>query len=232
MSVLNRIKRITSGKLEMFLSKSEKPEIVFPQLISEMETQVTKAVEAEAKALTSVKRAERSVQEIKRSLEKMSHGAESAMRHADETLAREAIESQLSLESKLILADATLETAQESFAAAQSARKETQSQLESIRTKKDEILTRARILKTQQAVQSSLAGPSLSTGSILDAVDAMEARLVEEEATLSVQREGSTSTATDSLERKIDDLNRSEEIERRLVRLKESLSSKVPHATA
>jgi phage shock protein A len=197
-----------------------------------METQISKAVEAEAKTLTSVKRAERSVQDLQGSLESMTSGAETALRNQKEDLAREAVESQLALESKLILAEATLETARESYAAAQSVRKDTQDQLQNIRAKKDEILTRARILQTQKAVQHNLAGPSVSTGSILDAVDAMEARLVEEEAALAVQKEGTSSTTSSSLERKIEDMNRSEEIERRMAALKESLSPKASHATA
>ncbi len=205
MNLLNRIKRITSGKVEVLLSKSETPELLFPQLISEMETQVNNAVGAEAKALTAVKRAERSVQDLQRSLESMTLGAETALRSSQEDLAREAVESQLALESRLILAEASLESAQESYASAQSLRRDTQDQLENIRTKKDAILTRARILQTQKAVQHRLAGPSVSTGSLLDAVDAMEARLAEEEAALAVQKEGSVSTACSSVERRIED---------------------------
>jgi phage shock protein A len=229
MSILSRMKRVTTGKLELFLSKSENPETVFPQLVLEMEAQVRAATEAEAKAMASAKHAEKAVDASLAKLNKMTAGAEAALKNEDEAMAREAVEAQVALEAELIRHEAALQCAQDSLEDARAARKQTQQELQNIRAKKDEILTRARVIQTQERIVRSVSGPSASTGSILDAVDAMEARIEEREARLQVRRElaGTGSGATSpSLERRIDDMNRNEEIDRRMAALKEKILQK------
>lgn len=230
MSILSRMKRVTTGKLELFLSKSEHPETVLPQLILEMEEQVRAATDAEAKAMASAKHAEKAVDNTLSKLNKMTAGAEAALKQDDETMAREAIEAQVALDAELIRHEAALQSAQDSLADARAARKETQQQLQEIRAKKNEILTRARVVQTQERVQRSVSGPSTSTGSILDAVAAMESKIEEREANLTVRQElaGTGSGASSpSLERRIDDMNRTAEIDRRMAALKEKVTQKV-----
>jgi len=227
MSILSRIKRVTTGKLELFLSKSENPEVIFPQLILEMEDAVRAATDAEAKAMASVKHAEKAVEDTRATLQKMTTGAEAALQKNDENMAREAVEAQVSLEAELIRREAALQSARESLADAKASRKDTQKQLQDVRAKKDEILTRARVIKTQENVQQTISGPTTSTGSILDAVAAMEAKIEEREANLSVRQEltgGGSGSA--SLERRIDDMNRDQEIDRRMAALKEKINPK------
>lgn len=227
MSILSRIKRVTTGKLELFLSKSENPEVIFPQLIVEMEEAVRAATDAEAKAMAAVKHAEKALEDTRGKLQKMTTGAEAALLKEDEATAREAVEAQVALEAEVIRREAALQSAQDSLADARAARKETQQQLQEVRAKKDEILTRARVIQTQERVQRTVSGPSTSTGSILDAVAAMEAKIEEREANLSVQQDlaGSGSSSA-SLERRIDDMNREQEIDRRMAALKEKIKPK------
>jgi len=49
MSIMARLKRVTVGRMEAFLTSVENPETVFPQLVREMEEQVRLATDAEAK---------------------------------------------------------------------------------------------------------------------------------------------------------------------------------------
>ncbi len=227
MGILSRIKRITTGKLELFLSRSEDPETIFPQLIVEMEEQVRAATEAEAKAMASVRHAEQAVEQTKGNLARMTAGAESALRHDNESMAREAVEAQVALEAELIRREAALQTAANCLDDARAARQETQAQLQNVRHKKDEILTRARVVRTQERIQRTVAGPLASAGSILDAVEALEAKVEEKEAGLAVRRELTGSgTASPSLERRIDEMNRNTEIDRRLAALKASVQRK------
>lgn len=229
MSILSRMKRITTGKLELFLSKSENPELIFPQLVLEMEDQLRLSTEAEAKAMAAMKIAEKAVTHSQEKLNKMTVGAEAAMSKAEEALAREAVEAQVALEAELIRNEAALQSTQESLADARAVRKETQQQLENVRAKKNEILTRARLVQTQERIQRTVSGPSASTGSILDAVAAMEAKIEEQEAKLSVRQElagNGSGGGSPSLERRIDDLNRDQEIERRMAALKAKISPK------
>lgn len=230
MSVFSRMKRVTTGKLELFLSKSEDPEVVFPQLIAEMEDQVRAATEAEAKAMAAAKQAARAVEDTRNKLEKMSAGAGAALQKGDESMAREAVEAQVALEAEAIRREAALQTAEESLADARAARRETQDQLRDVRRKKDEILTRARVVRTQEKIERTVSGPAASTGSILDAVSAMEAKVEEKEANLAVRREmagaGGGGEETASLERRVDDMSREAEVDRRLADLKKQLNAK------
>lgn len=229
MSILGRMKRVTTGKLEVFLSRAENPEVVFPQLLREMEDQVRAATEAEAKAMASAKAAARDLEQTVDKLDKMVKGAQSALKQGDEATAREAIEAQLKLEAEKTRREAALGVAEDAHAAARAAREETQNQLREIRAKKDELLTRARVAASQEKIQRTVSGPVTSTGSILDAVAAIEAKVEEKEASLEVRRElagAGTGAATASLERRIDAANTTAEVDRRLAALKESLNPK------
>jgi len=231
MSILNRMKRVSTGRLEVFLARAEDPELIFPQLIREMEDQVRLATEAEAKALASNRALEQTQANLDAKLRKMEQGAEAALLRNDEPLAREALEAQMKLEADRERGVRALETSAAALASARAAREETQAQLRDIRAKKDELLTRARVVRTREKIQQTLSGPVTSSHSILDAVAAMEGKVEEREAKLSVQGElaqcGSVSGAATSLERRIDALNHAEELERRMEALKSKLTTKV-----
>lgn len=230
MSILSRIKRVTSGKLELFLSKSENPEVLFPQLISEMEEQVRFATAGEAKALAAVTQAEKALEQNQEKLNKMSSGAESALSNEEEFMAREAVEAVIALEANQIRLEAAVQSATSAFEDARASRKESQVQLQEIRSKKNEILTRARVVQTQEKVQRTVSSPSTANGSILDAVASMEAKIEEREAEVCVRQElagEGGGTASPSLERRIDTMNRKEEIDRRMAALTEKIKQKV-----
>lgn len=179
--------------------------------------------------MASAKAAARDLELTTEKCTKMIKGAESALNLGDEATAREAIEAQLKLESEKTRREAALAVAEEAYAAARAAREETQNQLREIRGKKDELLTRARVAASQEKIQRTVSGPATSTGSILDAVSAIEGKVEEKEATLAVRRElagAGAGTATASLERRIDAANTSAEVDRRLAALKSNLNVK------
>jgi len=167
MGLIQRIKRITSARIESFLSSVEDPEVLFPELIREMEDQVRAATEAEAKAKAAVKHAQRDVDQLREKIEYYSTGAKKAIDGDDEKMAREAIGAQLNVEESLERRQAVLERTDEVYEDARSARERIQHQLEELRAKKDEILTRARVAKNQMQIQRTVSGPVTSSGSIL-----------------------------------------------------------------
>ena len=71
MGLINRIRRITLSRIENFLNTVEDPEVLFPQLVREMEDQVRAAVSAETKALAACKSAARDTDRIRRKLDRM-----------------------------------------------------------------------------------------------------------------------------------------------------------------
>lgn len=230
MSIIARLKRVTVGKLEAFLTSVEDPEVVFPQLIREMEDQVRAATNAEAKAMAAVKATERARDQTAEKLENMVTGAEAALKAGDEKTAREAVEAQIKLEDELARRAEAVAAANTSYSEAHAARTQTQRQLDIVRAKKDEILTRARVAQSQEKIQRTVSGPALSADSILDAVAQMEAKVEEQESELAVRKEmgSGIGAATSSLEQRIEELHSNEEVARRLAELKAKVGGGAP----
>jgi phage shock protein A len=224
MGFISRIRRITVSRIENFLNTVEDPEVLFPQLVREMEDQVRAAVSAETKALTASKAAVRDADRIRQKLDRMTRGAEIAVEKGDNETAREAVRAQISFESDLKIQEDAVARAERAYADARSARLQIEEQLDELRTKKNEILTRARIASTQQKIEKTVRGSASSTHSILDAVVRLEGKVEEAEAELEIRRGMDNGGATPSLERRLDELERNDEIEKRLAELKKKIS--------
>jgi phage shock protein A len=225
MGFITRIKRLTTSRIETFLTTVEDPEILFPQLVKEMEEQIRKATSAEAKAMAGTKAAQRELDTVKDKLDRMQKGASLAMDQGDEDTAREAITAQIALEAEIQRKDEALARSQGAQDDAKAAREEIQSQLDEIRNKKDEILTRVRVAKNQKTVARTIGGPVGSAKSILDTVAQIETSVEETESQLEVQRDMATAGGGKSLDKRLKDLETSSAIEARLAALKQSTAS-------
>ena len=225
MGVFKRLHRVTIGRIEAFLTRVEDPELVFPVLVKEMEEQLEAATEAEAKAVATLKRCERDTKNHGDKIDKFKNGALLALKKGEESTARESVVCQIEAEKTAELTQRNLEAARNSSEHATTARKRIQEQLEELRAKKNEILTRARVAKVQKKIQSTVSGTVGSTGSILDAVAKLEAQIEETEAELEIQAElTGEGSASPSLERRLDELGREAEIENRLADMRKQLA--------
>jgi phage shock protein A len=223
MGLITRIRRITVSRIENFLNTVEDPEVLFPQLLREMEDQVRAAVSAETKALAASKAAARDVDRIRQKLDRLERGAELAVEKDDNETARDAIKAQIALESDLKLQEDAVSRSERAYEDAKDARMQIEKQLEELRTKKNEILTRARIASTQKKIEKTVSGRASSANSILDAVVRLESKVEEAEAELEIRRSMDTGGATPSLERRLDELEQNDEIEKRLAELKKKI---------
>ena len=222
MGVFTRLHRVTVGKIEAFLSRFEDPELVFPVLVKEMEEQLNAAGEAEAKASATLKHSERDVQKHAETIDKYGKGAYLAIREGDEETARQSLDAQIQAEQASDFSQRNHEIAQRSLERATLSRKRIQQQLGELRTKKDEILTRARVAKVQKKIQSTVSGTVGSGDSILDAVARLEAQIEEAEAEIEIQASFTgDGTASASLEKRLEELSNEAEIDRRLAELKQ-----------
>jgi phage shock protein A len=224
MGLINRIRRLTLARIEGFLNTVEDPEIIFPQLVREMEDQVRAAISAETKSLAAWKAAEREAVNIRQKLERMTRGAEIAVDKGDNETARDAIKAQISFESDLKTQDDAAARAGRAYEDARTARIQIEEQLDKLRDKKNEMLTRARIAKAQQKIERTVSGRVDSTVSILDAVARVEGKLEEAEAELEIRRGMQKDGAGPSTERRLDELERDGEIEKRLDELRKRIS--------
>jgi len=222
MGLFTRLHRITIGRVEAFLSRVEDPETLFPVLVKEMENQLREATEAEAKAKATLGGCQREIGRHKETIDKYGRGALLAIRKGDEETARQSVKAQIDAERASELSAKNLEIAEQSLARAKASREHIQRQLEELRVKKTEILTRARVAKVQKKIQATVSGTTGSSDSILDAVARLEAQIEETEAELEIQASlTGEGTASVSLEKKLDELNAEAAIENRLAELKE-----------
>jgi phage shock protein A len=225
MGLISRIRRITVSRIENFLNTVEDPEVLFPQLVREMEDQVRAAISAETKALAAQKTAERDVGRIRQKLDRMARGAELAVEKGENETARDAIRTQITLESDLKFQEDAVSRAERAYEDAKDARMQIEKQLEELRTKKNEILTRARIASTQKKIEKTVSGRASSANSILDAVVRLESKVEESEAELEIRRSMDAGGATPSLDRRLDELEQNDEIEKRLAELKKKIGN-------
>jgi phage shock protein A len=224
MGLINRIRRLTVARIESFLNTIEDPEILFPQLVREMEDQVRAAISAETKALAASKGAERNADAVRRKLDRMIRGAEIAVDKGDNETAREAVKAQIALESDLKIQDDAVARALRAYNDARAVRIQIEEQLDELRTKKDEILTRARVAASQRKIEKTVHGPVNSAASILDAVVRLEGKIEAAEAELEIRRGTGKGSATTSIEGRLGELEHVSEIEKRLAEIKRRIS--------
>ena len=228
MGIFKRLHRITLGRIEAFLDGAEDPEKVFPVLVQEMENQLKAATEAEAKASAALKAAHRGLQRQQDKVERFGRGASLAIKKDDEETARMSVEAQIESEKALSICQQNVDVATDAMDHATAARKKIQQQLEELRTKKDEILTRARVAKAQQKIQRTVCGSIGSSDSILDAVARLEASVEETEAELEIQGNlTGDSAASPSLEKRLAELDHEDEIESRLQAIRQQVAAAV-----
>ncbi len=221
MGLFTRLHRVTIARIESFFDRVEDPEVMFPQLVREMEEQLREATDAEAKAAAALKGAQRELQNARERIEKLGRGAQLAVKGGDEATAREALAAQIDSERTAASAEENVGRAQKTAAHASGARKRIQQQLEELRSKKEEIITRSRVARTHQNIQQTVSGAGGGTDSILDAVARLEAGVEESEAELEIQAAVvGESTVSPSLEQRLNDLDRDAEIEKRMAQLR------------
>lgn len=215
MGLIKRLKRITSSRIEAFLQSVENPESIFQQLVQEMKNQVKVAINAETKSLASVRAAQRKLDESEGTIRRFAKGAELALEHGEEPIAREALAAQMKTEQYAEQNQESLDRAESALNQARSTREQMESQLADLLNRKEEIITRARSVKTQKQIVNVEKGGN----SILEQVSRIENKLEEEEATAEINREMS-GKSTLSLDERLRSLERESEIKKRLDKLR------------
>jgi phage shock protein A len=224
MGLINRIRRLTVARIENFLNTIEDPEILFPQLVREMEDQVRAAISADDKAMAASKAAERNADAVRKKLDRMVRGAEIAVDKGDIETAREAVKAQIALESELKIENDAVSRALRAYDDAKAVRIQIEEQLDELRAKKNEILTRARIAASQRKIEKTVRGPANSTAGILDAVVRLEGKIDAAEAELGIGRGAGRGSAATSIDGRLGELEHESEVEKRLAEMKRRIS--------
>ncbi|MFP4106208.1 MAG: PspA/IM30 family protein [Phycisphaerae bacterium] len=223
MGLIDRIKRITMAKLEAFLETVEKPEIVFPQLIREMQQKLRDATNAEAKALTSVRSAQRKFDQAAGRSTRLERTAKDFLATGNESAARDALAEQVTAEEDRKHALTLLDSAKRAADQAREAREQLQSDLEQLKERKKEILERifkTRAEKARQGQAREIRVVSPDNTDLLSIVQEMEEKVIADESAVEVRQDVSRRAAKTPEQRKVDKLMLDAEIQRRLDQLR------------
>jgi phage shock protein A len=223
--LISRLKNITVPRIRAFLETVDEPEEVFPQLVREMQRGIDDAVKAESKALAALKANQRRLDESMGRSMRLEKGAEMALRQGDESLAREALSEQIKADSAIDNQRLALAQSESALQQAHEGRLHLQSQLEELKRRKKEIISRARSARNLAAVYERAGKIRKAKAAILDEVSRMRQP---DDGNGSVSgTSGEANAVSDrSLEGRLRALEREAEIERRLASIKSRKQSK------
>jgi len=223
MGRIAQLKRITRARIDAFLSAVEKPEHVLPQLEKEIAQKVTEAANAEAKALAATRGAQRRVDEAAGRMLRLETGVKNALRAEDVSTARRAVAALLDAEKNTERLRRSLETAHAAYLNASHVRLQLQENLNDLKTRKDEILARSRLVALRKQVTNN-ATLNLAAGSeVLEVVSRMETRLDHEQTEIEARNHLHLDLVLEdqSLDRKLHDAD----VDSRLAELKAKFTS-------
>jgi len=222
---INRFKRITVSRINAFLETVEDPETILPQLVREMQSRIGDAAKAESKAAAALNTNQRRLDEFMGCSIRLEKGAEMALRHGDESLAREALAEQFKIERLSKDQRHALQQSEAALLEARELRLHLQKQLEELKQRKNEIITRARSAKKADGTYRSTDKIRTAGAAILDEVSRMQ-EIGEPYGSSSGPAVRQPETHKRSLEDRLRTLEQEAEIERRLASIRERKQSK------
>ncbi len=223
--LISRLKNITVPRISAFLETVDEPEEVFPQLIREMQRGIEDAVKAESKALAALKANQRRLDESMGRSMRLEKGAEMALRQGDEALAREALSEQIKADSAIDNQHLALAQSESALQQAHEGRLHLQAQLEELKRRKKEIISRARSARNLAAAYERAGKIRKAKAAILDEVSRMQQPDDGNGSVSGTSREWDA-VIDRSLEGRLRALEREAEIERRLASIKSRKQSK------
>ena len=209
--LVSRLKRITVSQINAFLETVEDPEIVFPQLVREMQSCIRDAVKAETKAAAALKASQRRLDESTGRSIRLAKGAELALRHGNESLAREALAEQVKVDCLCEDQRRALEQSEKALQEAHGLRVHLEKGLEELKRRKGNIIARSRSAKRTAGTYRHTDRIRTAGSAILDEVSRVEQRV--ETNGYTPENAGRTSeTDKGSLEDRLRNLERDVEI--------------------
>ena len=221
MGRISQLKTITRSRIEAFLASLEKPEIILPQLIREMEEKVKEAARAEAKALSAVKGDRRRLDTGLGKVIRFKEGAVLAVKANKIDTARQAIAAQIQAEKEVEKCRNDLAISESAYNSASQVRKQLRQNLKELKLKKNDIIERSREIRREQSFNEKLDSLSSDAGkNILDMVARMESKIDEAEAEIEIADEITRTLGISFPYERVKVLESDAEVDRRLDEIK------------
>ncbi len=224
MGRISRLKTITKSRIEAFLASFEKPEIILPQLIREMEEKVKEAARAETKALSAVKGDRRRLDTGLGKVVRFTEGAVLAAKANEIDTARQAIAAQIQAEREVEKCRNDLTISESAYNSAGQVRNQLRQNLKELKPKKNDILKRSKEIRREQSFNKKL--DSFSSGAsknILDMVARMESKVDEAEAEIEIRDEITRTLGVNFPYERVKNLESDAQVDRRLNEIKRKI---------
>ena len=180
MGFLQRLWRIIKANLNSLLKKTEDPEKILEQAVSDMQEDLVKLRQAVAQAIASQKRTERQANQAKSTADEWKKRAQLALEKGNEDLAREALTRRQNYQQTADSLNEQLTQQNQVIDKLKSDMRKLESKISEAKNKKDMYIARARSAEATQRVNEFMQG--VNTGSSLSAFEQMEERVMEMEA--------------------------------------------------
>ena len=221
MGRISRLKTITKSRIEAFLASLEKPEIILPQLIREMEEKVEEAAQAEAKALSAVKGDRGRLDTGLGKVMRFKEGAVLAVKAGKIDTARQAIAAQIQAEKKVEKCRNNLAISESAYNSASQVCNQLRQNLKELKLKKNDILKRSKEIAREQSFNKKLDSFSHDASkNILDMVSRMESKVDEAEAETEIRDEIAQTLGVSFPYERVKVLESDPEVDRRLNEIK------------
>ena len=227
MGRISRLKTITKSRIEAFLASLEKPEIILPQLMREIEEKVQETVRAEAKALSAVKGDRRRLDAGLGKIVRFQEGAVLAVKANEIDTARQAIAAQIQAEKEVEKWRSNLAISESAYNSASQVRNQLRQNLEELKLKKNDIIERSREIRRELSLNEKLDSFSSGAGkNILDVVARMESKIDEAEAEIEIRDEITRTLGISFPYERVKVLESDTEVDRRLNEIKEKIHTR------
>ncbi|PNW36345.1 UNVERIFIED_CONTAM: phage shock protein A [Euhalothece sp. KZN 001] len=220
MGFLQRLWRIIKANINSVLQKTEDPEKILEQAVSDMQEDLVKLRQAVAQAIASQKRTERQANQAKNTAEEWKKRAQLALEKGNEELAREALTRRQNYQQTADSLGEQLEQQNQVIDKLKADMRKLESKISEAKNKKDMYIARARSAEATQRVSEFMQG--VNTGSSLSAFEQMEEKVTEMEASA----EATAEMGQDDIEQQFASLEQGGSVDAELNQMKQQSQSR------
>jgi len=226
MGILQRLSLLIRSNINDAISRGENPEKVLNQVIIDMREQLARAKQEVAVAIADERKLKAQVEEERRQAAEWEHRAVLAVREGRDDLARQALLRQQEYAERAAALEETWQRQAAETEKLKNALRELNDKIEEAKRKKNLLIAKQKRAQAQKRIHETMAG--LSDRSAFEAFDRMAERIEESERRALAAAEVSETLSGDTLEREFAKLQVSDDVDRRLLALKERLGLAAP----
>ncbi|CEL99851.1 unnamed protein product [Vitrella brassicaformis CCMP3155] len=215
---IDRAFRLARSVIGGILLRIEDPEKLIEQAVTDMQSDLGRIKQSYAEVTSTQRRGERQREALLEQVQEWERRAQLAVSKGRDDMAREALQRRVVLTTKVQGLDEQLRIQKEALLQLRSSMRTLEGKILEARSKKEQLIARARTAKTAQQIQDMLGGLGAVPTS-LQAFERMRERVEALEAKVEVSRQMSENAG--SLEEQFLSLEFGGEVEEELLRLKQ-----------